>query len=74
MLETTTQPMAEQDQGNTAYKRKDRVNRILLLSNMKNDIMLHFERHRSTQAVWNAAKVQYGGTFTIKLCQLTPKI
>ena len=58
MLETITQPMAEPEQGNTAqhrhdmeayqaYKRKDRVARILLLSSMRNDIMLRFERHRS---------------------------
>ena len=50
--------MAESEQGNTAqhnrdmeayqaYKRKDHVVRILLLSSMRNDIMLHFKRHRS---------------------------
>ena len=56
-----------------AYKRKDRVARILLLSSIRNDIMLRFERHRSTQAVWDAMKVQYGGTFTTRLRQLTLK-
>ena len=35
--------------------------------------MLRFERHRSVQAIWNAAKVQYGGTLTTKLRQLTLK-
>ena len=51
MLETITQLMAELEQGNTAqhrrdmdayqaYKRKDRVARILLFSSMKNDIMM----------------------------------
>ena len=50
MLETITQPMVEPEQDNTAqhrrdmeayqaYKRKDRVARILLLSSMRNDIM-----------------------------------
>ena len=84
MLETITQPMAEPEQGNTAqhrrdmeayqaYKRKDRVARILLLSSMRNDIMLRFERHRSAQAVWDAVKVQYGGTSTTRLRQLTLK-
>ena len=84
MLETITQPMAELEQDNIAqhrrdmeayqvYKRKDRVARILLLSSMRNDIMLRFERHRSAQAVWNAVKVQYGGTFTTRLRQLTLK-
>ena len=84
MLKTITQPMAEPKQGNTAqhkrdmeayqaYKRKDCVARILLLSSMRNNIMLHFEKHRSAQAVWDAVKVQYGGTSTTRLCQLTLK-
>ena len=58
MLKTITQPMAELEQGNItqhrrdmeayqAYKRKDRVAHILLLSSMRNDIMLCFERHCS---------------------------
>ena len=58
MLETITQPMVEPEQANItqhrrdmeayqAYKRKDCVARILLLSNMRNDIVLRFERHRS---------------------------
>ena len=62
MLETIRQLMAEPKHGNTtqhrhdmeayqAYKRKDRVACILMLSNMRNGIMLHFERHRLVQAV-----------------------
>ena len=62
MLETITQPMAEPEQGNTAqyrrdmkayqaYNRKDRVAHILLLSSMRKDIMLCFERHRLAQTV-----------------------
>ena len=58
MLKTITQPMAESEQDNTArhrrdmkayqaYKHKDRVAHFLLLSSMRNDIMLRFERHRS---------------------------
>ena len=84
MLETMTQPMAEPEQDNTnqhrrdmkayqAYKRKDRVALILLLSSMRNDIMLCFERHRSAQTVWDTVKVQYGGTSTTRLRQLTLK-
>ena len=84
MLKTITQPMAELEQDTTAqhrrdleayqaYKCKDRVARILMLSSMKNDLMLRFERHRSTQAVWDAVKVQYGGTSTTRLRQLTLK-
>ena len=34
-----------------ADKHKDCKARILMLSRMKNDIMLHFERHCSAQAV-----------------------
>ena len=60
--------MAESKQGNTAqhrcdmeayqaYKCKDRVAHILLLSSMRNDIMLRFERHCLAQAVWDAVKV-----------------
>ena len=84
MLETITQPMAEPEQGKTAqhrcdmeayqaYKRKDRVACILLLSSMRNDIMLRFERHRSAQVVWDPVKVQYGGTSTTRFHQLTLK-
>ena len=62
MLKMIIQSMAELEQGNTAqhrrdmeanqaYKHKDRVARILLLSSMRNDIMLSFEGHRSAQAV-----------------------
>ena len=56
-----------------AYKHKDCVARILLLSNMRNGVMLRFERHHSAQAVWDAVKVQYGGTSTTRLRQLTLK-
>ena len=35
--------------------------------------MLRFERHHSAQTVWDAVKVQYGGTSTTRLHQLTLK-
>ena len=35
--------------------------------------MLRFERHRSAQAIWDAVKVQYGGTSTTRFRQLTLK-
>ena len=35
--------------------------------------MLRFERHHSAQTVWDAVKVQYGGTSTTRLRQLTLK-
>ena len=60
--------MAKPEQSNTAqhrcdmeayqaYKCKDRVAHILLLSSMRNDIMLRFEKHYLAQAVWDAVKV-----------------
>ena len=68
MLETITQPMAEPEHGISAqhrrdmeayqaYKRKDRIARILMLSNMRNDIILHFESNNIGMAVWDAVKV-----------------
>ena len=55
------------------YKCKDYEARILMLSSMRNDIMLHFERHRSIQAAWDAIKIQYGETSTTRLRQLILK-
>ena len=62
MLETIAQPMVEPEHGNIAqhmrdmeayqaFKRKDRVSCILMLSRMRNDLMLRIEKHRSTLAV-----------------------
>ena len=48
-----------------SYKRKDKVARIMMLSSMRNELMLCFEKHRSTLTVWDAVKVQYGGTLTV---------
>ena len=84
MLETITQPKVEPGHGNItqhkrdieayqAYKRKDRVARILILSSIRNDLMLRFEMHRSALVVWDVVKVQYGGTSTMRLRQLTLK-
>ena len=54
-------------------KCKDRVARILMLSSMRNDLMLRFENNRLAMAVWDAVKIQFGGTSTIRLRQLTLK-
>lgn len=56
-----------------AYKHKNHVASILMLSGIKNGIMLHLEKHYSAQVVWDAMKVQYGGISTIRLCYLTLK-
>ena len=84
MLETITQLMVELEHGTTAqhrrdmeayhaYKRKDRVACILTLSSMRNDLMLRFENNRSAMAVWDAVKIQFGGSSTTRLRQLTLK-
>ena len=78
MLETITQPMVEPKHETTAqhrrdmeayqvYKRKDRVARILMLSSMRNDMILRFENNCSAMAVWDTVKIQFGGTSTTKL-------
>ena len=85
MLETISQPIVELEHGTTAqhmrdmevyqvYKSKDRVARILMLNNMRNDLMLHFENNRSTMVIWDAVKIQFGGTSTTRLRQLTLKL
>ena len=62
VLETITQPMAEPEHGTSAqhrrdmeayttYKHKARVARILMLSSMRNDLMLHFESNRIAMAI-----------------------
>ena len=56
-----------------AYKRKDRVACILMLGNMRNDMMLCFENNRSAMAVWDVVKIQFGGTSTTRLHHLTLK-
>ena len=56
-----------------AYKRKDRFARILMLSSMRNDLMLRFENNCSAMAVWDAVKIEFGGTSTTRLRQLTLK-
>jgi 16S rRNA C1402 (ribose-2'-O) methylase RsmI len=55
------------------YKHKDRVARILTLSNMRNNIILYFEKHRLTQSVWDIINIEYGRTSTTRLHQLTLK-
>ena len=68
MLETITRPMAEPEHGTSAqhrrdmkayqaYKRKDKVARILMLSTIRNDLMLLFESNRTAMVVWDAVKV-----------------
>ena len=84
MLETISQSMVEPEHGTTAqdmqdmgvyqaYKRTVRVARSLMLSSMRNDMMLCFENNRLAMAVWDAVKIQFGGTSTTRLHQITLK-
>ena len=84
MMEKISQPMVEPKHGTTTqhmrdmevyqtYKCKDRVARMLMLSNMRNDMMLCFENNRLSMVVWDAIKIQFGGTSTIRLRWLTLK-
>ena len=50
-----------------AYKHKDRVACILMMSSMRNDMMLRFENNQSTMVIWDAVKIQFGGTATTRL-------
>ena len=50
-----------------AYKNKDRVAHILMLSSMRNDMMLCFENNRSAMVVWDTVKIQFYGTSTTRL-------
>ncbi|KAJ4745000.1 Retrovirus-related pol polyprotein from transposon tnt 1-94 [Rhynchospora pubera] len=58
-------------QANEDFRKKDRAARIMLLSSMSNDLLLRFERHRTTKDLWVAVKLQYGGTSTTRIRQLT---
>ena len=62
MLKTIMQPIVESEHGTTAQHRRDmevyqvykckyRVTRILMLSSMRNDLMLRFENNHSAMAV-----------------------
>ena len=84
MLETITHSMVEPKHGTIAqhkrdidayqaYKCKDRVARTLMLSNMRNDMMILFENNCSAMAVWDTIEIQFGGTSTTMLHQLTLK-
>jgi len=76
--------LVEPEEGNTAqhrrdleayqaWKKKNSIARITLLSAMADDLMCEFETHRTAQAMWIALKDKFGGTSTTKLRRLTIK-
>ena len=49
------------------YKCKDRTGGILILSSIRNTLMLHFGKHLSALADWDLVMVQNDGTLTTRL-------
>ncbi|KAJ4730414.1 Gag/pol protein [Rhynchospora pubera] len=54
-----------------AWKMKDKVARVLLLSSMPNPLILRFEKFKHAKQLWDAVKLEFGGTSTTRLRQLT---
>ena len=84
VLETLTNIMNEPEQGNTAqhrrdleayqaWKKKNSIARITLLSSMQDDLMCEFEEHVTAQGMWLALKEKFGGTSATKVRRLTIK-
>ncbi|KAJ4744662.1 Gag-Pol polyprotein [Rhynchospora pubera] len=81
LLEPLTRELTEAERANPnrnraieEFKKKDRAARITLLSSMSNDVLLRFERYRTTKELWDAVKLQYGDTSTTRLRQLTLRL
>ena len=53
-----------------SWKKKSRSARIILLSCMRNDLMLRFECHNTAKELWDAVKRNYGGTTVTRRRQL----
>jgi hypothetical protein len=53
-----------------AWKKKDKVARIVLLSTIFNDVMFQFERYCCIKTLWNTVKFQFGGTSINSLSNL----
>ncbi|KAL5731755.1 hypothetical protein ACHQM5_004455 [Ranunculus cassubicifolius] len=53
-----------------SFKEKERIARILILSSMRNDLMLRFEKHKSPKSLWDDVKLQLGGTPATRRRQL----
>lgn len=56
-----------------AWKRKNSMARITLLSSMENDLMCQFEQYPTAYEMWNALHDKFGGTSATKLRRLTIK-
>ena len=84
VLETLNNVMNEPENGATAqhrrdqeayvaWKKKNSIARITLLSSMQDDLMCEFEEYTTAQEMWIALKEKFGGTSATKLRRLTIK-
>ena len=83
-LETLNTVLIEPEAGNTAqhrrdqeaynaWKRKNSLARITLLSSMENDIMREFRSYDLAKDMWSTLKTKFGATSVTKLRSLTIK-
>ena len=84
VLETLTHSLSKPDEGSTeqhqrdlaAYEswcKKDLCTHFTMLSSMHNDLIGEFEQYTTTQDMWKALKLRYGGTSATILCGLAMK-
>ena len=82
VLEALNIIMEEPEDGNTAqhkrdkeafaaWKKKNYLTRITLLSSMENDVMREFRRFDNAKEMWEALVARFGHTSVTKLRQLT---
>jgi len=84
VLETLNHTMDEPEHGTSAqhkrdleayqaWKKKNSIAHITLLSCMQDDLMCEFESYDTAQAMWVVLKDKFGGTSITKLRRLTIK-
>ena len=82
VLETLNNVMPEPDQGNTtqhrrdlkaynAWKRKNSLARITMLSSMESDVMREYHKYDRAMKLWAFLKERFDGTSLVKLRKLT---
>ena len=69
---TTAQHKRDQEAYN-AWKRKNSIARITLLSCMQDDLMCEFEEYESAKGIWEALKEKFGATSATKVRRLNQK-
>lgn len=69
---TTTQHERDKE-AYTAWKRKNNIARITMLSSMNDDLMCEFEEYDTAKGMWEALKEKFGATSATKLRRLNQK-